>query len=135
MDNNIIVISISVFIAIVVYIFIAQRRHKKKYREQIKPVLEAHGLKYISEKYPGVFKIGPFPKFEVKIGRPQSKFLGISGEYSEYRIITVEDAEENQYEIWAKIEYEIFKIHRIRWRAENPEILPESAKNLFENQL
>jgi hypothetical protein len=80
-----------------------------------------------------MFKVGPFPKFEIEVGRPQSRVGGIRGEYDEYRIVTVRESEGNIHELWAKLEFELFRIRQIKWRSENSQNLPSQARQLLEN--
>jgi hypothetical protein len=80
-----------------------------------------------------MFKVGPFPKFEVEAGRPQSRFAGIRGEYDEYRIVTVQDSNGQIIEMWARLEFELFRLRRIRWRVENNRNFPAQVKKILEN--
>jgi hypothetical protein len=107
-----------------VYAAISYRRAKRDYRRYLEPPLRNCGVEYVSAVSPGLFKTGPFPKIEVEVGRPLSNFLGLRGEYCEYRIVKVRDTEGNLHEIWAVIEFEVFKLRRVRWRAEHKENLP-----------
>lgn len=126
------IIGIFIVIGLTLYFLIIWRRHQKDFREYIEPVLESCGLKFVSAKWPGFFKVGPFPKFEVEIGRPQSRVGGIRGEFNEYRIVTFLDSDGRSHEIWANIEFEMFRLRFIKWRAVNEHSLPEAAKALLE---
>lgn len=112
---------------------IVRRRHHNDYREHLEPILQEHGLRFLSSVYPGPFKIGPFPKFEVRVGRPQSTvpILG-KGEYGEYRAVTAADAGGNQYTLWALVEFEVFRFRRVRWRVEEGAPLPETMTTTLE---
>ena len=48
-----------------------QFNKSKNFRNLIEPQLEKAGMKYIKSEYPGLFKVGPFKKFEIEIGKPQ----------------------------------------------------------------
>ena len=87
----------------------------------------------MSASWPGRFKVGPFPKFEIEVGHPQSRVGGIRGEFDEYRIVTVQDSQGNLHELWANLEFELFHLQRIRWRAENDKNLPAQARKMLEN--
>ena len=112
---------------------ITRRRHGRDHRKDLEPILAAHGLAFVSARWPGRLKVGPFPKFEIEVGRPQSRAGGIRGEYDEYRIVRVQDLQGDSHELWAKIEFELFRLRRIRWRAENDQHFPSQARALLEN--
>lgn len=112
---------------------ITSRRHRRDNRDDIEPILAVHGLTFVSARWPGMFKVGPFPKVEIEVGRPQSRAGGIRGEYDEYRIVTVHDSQGKIHELWAKLEFELFRLRRIRWRAENAKNLPLQAREMLEN--
>lgn len=118
---------------IFIYVFIIWRRHQKDYREHLEPILNAHGFKFVTAKWPGFFKVGPFLSFEVEKGRVQSRIFGFRGEFSEYRIVKFQDPKGQLYEIWANIEFELFRFRRVRWRAYNTQDLPENTKAMLEN--
>ena len=111
---------------------IARRRHKRDHRMDLEPVLNAHGLSFVSSKWPGMFKVGPFPQFEIEVGRPQSRVGGIRGEYDTYRIVSARDAHGNLHELWARIEIEGFRLRRISWRSENEQNLPSTARRILD---
>ena len=111
---------------------ITRRRHRRDYRNDLEPILVKHGLTFVSARWPGMFKVGPFPKIEIEIGRPQSRAGGIRGEYDVYRIVTVQDAKRNIHKLWAKLEFELFGLRRISWRAEKSQHLPPEAREMLE---
>jgi len=116
-----------------VQVLITRRRHGRGYRRDLEPILAAPGLKFVSARWPGMFKVGPFPKFEMEFGRPQSHVLWIRGEYDAYRIVSVQDSEGRVYELWAMLEFELFRLRRVRWRAEKGQNLPAEVRGLLEN--
>ena len=116
-----------------IQLVITNRRHGRDHRKELEPILARHALTFVSAKWPGRFKVGPFPKFEIDVGRPRSRVGGIRGEYDEYRIVTVKDSQGNTHELWARLEFELFRLQRIRWRAENGHILPAQTRELLEN--
>jgi len=128
-------IGIGVLVAggLAVQILITHRRHMRDHRKDLEPILKTHGLTFVSASWPGRFKVGPFPKFEIEVGRPQSRVGGIRGEFDEYRIVTVQDSRGNLHELWANLEFELFRLRRIRWRAENAKSLPSQAREMLEN--
>ena len=111
-------IGILVVAGCAVQFVVSYRRHRRDHRQDLEPMLKSHGFTFISAKWPGLFKVGPFPKVEVEVGRPQSRFGGIRGEYDEYRVVTVKDSQGNRFEIWARLEFELFRLRHIRWRAD-----------------
>lgn len=113
---------------------VARRRHRRDHRRDLEPILAKHGLRFVSARWPGMFKVGPFPKVEIEIGRPQSRAGGIRGEYDTYRIVTVQDSKRNIHEVWAKLEFELFRLRNIKWRAEKDQHLPLEAREMLEGQ-
>lgn len=55
---------------LVVQFTVARRRHRRDYRKDLEPILAKHGLTFVSARWPGMFKVGPFPKVEIETGRP-----------------------------------------------------------------
>ena len=94
--------------------------------------LRKRGVEFVSAVYPGIFKVGPFPKFEVTVGRPQSRALGFRGEYSEYRIVTFKNKAGQTQQLWAKVDFELFRFARVRWRAERKESMPPALLPILE---
>lgn len=135
MSDIVLYIGIGVLVAggFGVQLLITHRRHGRDHRKDLEPILIAHGLTFVSASWPGRFKVGPFPKFEIEVGRPQSRVGGIRGEYDEYRIVTVQDSRGNLHELWANLEFELFRLRRIRWRAEDAKNLPSQAREMLEN--
>lgn len=82
---------------------------KKDFRKLIEPQLEKYGMKYIKAEYPGIFKVGPFKKFEIEIGKPQINGGAINYEKRNYRKITALTSKNSEVEIWAKIDTSWFK--------------------------
>ena len=135
MSDIVLYIGIGVLVAggLAVQLLITHRRHMRDHRKDLEPILKTHGLTFVSASWPGRFKVGPFPKFEIEVGRPQSRVGGIRGEFDEYRIVTVQDSRGNLHELWANLEFELFRLRRIRWRAENAKNLPSQAREMLEN--
>ena|SRR5690606_16005986 len=71
--------------------------------------LTRHELQLIKSEYPGIFKVGPFKKFEINIGKPQINNGAIQYERTYYRKLQVVTKDNKQVEIWAKIETGWFK--------------------------
>ncbi len=135
MHDKVFYVLVGVLVAggLVVQFFITRRRHRRDHRADIEPILSAHGLAFVSARWPGMFKVGPFPRFEIISGRPQSRVGGIRGEYDEYRIVTVQDSQGKNHEIWALLEFELFCLRRIRWRGRHADELPPQARGMLED--
>ena len=112
---------------------IISRRHRRDLSEYLEPVLRRYDVKFISASYPGLFKVGPFPKFETEGGRPQITVGGARGEYNEYRIVSFSDSNGHVYQLWALVEFEMFQFRRVQWRAERKDLLPASVLPILEN--
>ena len=127
------VIGISLFVGGGSTIAILRRRHQRDLSEFLEPDLRKCGVTFISAVYPGLFKIGPFPKFEGPRRRPQTTVNGIRGEYNEYRIVSFSDSKGAVFRLWALVEFEMFQFRRVRWRAEQKDSLPQSVLSILEN--
>ena len=86
-----------------------QRDKRKDFRKLIEPQLERYGMKYVKAEYPGIFKVGPFKKFEIEIGKPQINDGTIQYEKRYYRKITAIAKNKKVVEVWAKIDTGWFK--------------------------
>lgn len=113
-------------------LLLLRRRHGRPYGEHLAPILERHGLCLVSSEFPGWFATGPFPRFEVEVGRPQTRVAGLSGEFDEYRRVTVSDPDGNECTLWALLEFEAFRLRRVRWRAEPQTGAPDTVTALLE---
>ncbi len=135
MDGVLLYVGIALLVVagLTVQFVITRRRHGRDHRRALEPVLKSHGLTFVSANWPGSLKVGPFPKVEVEVCRPQSRVGGISGEYDEYRIVNVRDSDGNTHQLWAKLEFELFRLRRIRWRAEDGQNIPSQARALLED--
>jgi hypothetical protein len=128
-----IVVGLLVVTGIVVSIIIWRHRRGRTHEGTLGPILAERGLTLLSMKTPGFFSVGPFPKIELRSGRPQSRVLGVQGEYNAYRIVELADGEGNRYRLWALLEFELFKLARVRWRVEAGAPVPPAARDLIEN--
>ncbi len=108
------------------------RRHKRGYREHLEPILEEHGLRFVSSQFPGWFKTGPFPKFDTEVGGPQTRIGGFRGEFDQYRRVTASDSDGREWTLWALLEFEAFRFRRVRWRAKPEAAVPDSMKVMLE---
>lgn len=127
-------IFVGIVIAIVVFVHISifLKRQKKDYREHIDPFLRKLNLKFISSVYPGMFKTGPFPKFEIETGASYSRAGSVKGEHFECRIVTFSDNSKT-YQLWAMLEFVTFKLNKIRWRKDQNQTFPKAMEQFIEN--
>ncbi len=123
---------IAIIASLVAHFVISRRRRLCDYRKDIEPVLRARGLTLVGTRCADWFTVGPFPKIEVQWGRPQSEVMGFCGEYSQYRIVACQDSSGSNYELWAKLEFELFRLRRIRWRAEKGQAVPSQVQDIME---
>ena len=84
--------------------------------------LTRYGLKLMKSEYPGIFKVGPFPKFEVEIGKPQINGGAIQYERTFIRKLQVLTKNNEQREIWARIETGWFKETTVQFKPNLKEI-------------
>ncbi len=123
-----------VAIALFAQVIVSRRRQRRDVREYLAPPLRERSAEFISAVSPkGLFNTGPFPKFEAEVGRPISSIAGVQGEYLEYKIVHFRDSEGAVPELWALIEFEVFKFRRVRWRAEYKEGLSPAILSMLEN--
>lgn len=119
---------VGIAIPLLITIVIASSRQSRDCTAELKPLVEAAGFEWVRCENPGAFKVGPFPKFEVVVGRPQTNILGIRGEYTVYSIVTIRDSLGRDREVWAKLEFECFKFHHAEWKPDLNELQREIAK-------
>jgi len=86
-----------------------QLNKRKSFKELIEPQLKRFGMQYIKSEYPGIFKVGPFKKIEIEIGKLQINNGTTQYEKTYYRKVTVLTKNKSKVEIWAKIETGWFK--------------------------
>ena len=96
-----------------------QFNKSKNFRNLIEPKLEKVGMKYLKSEYPGLFKVGPFKKFEIEIGKPQINNGTVRYERTYYRKVTALKNNKTEVEIWAKIETGWFKENSVEF---NPKL-------------
>ncbi|WP_432670639.1 hypothetical protein [Flavobacterium sp. SM2513] len=86
-----------------------QHEKSKDFRKLLEPQLERYGMEYVKAEYPGIFKVGPFKKFEIEIGTPQINNGTIQYEKRYYRKITAITKKKKVVQVWAKIDTSWFK--------------------------
>jgi hypothetical protein len=135
MSNHTIILLVTGFLVLGLAqsFFILGRRHRRDLSEFLVPDLQKCGVEFVSAVYPGRFKVGPFPKFEMEYGRLQTSVGGIPGQYIEYRIVSFRDIDGRVYHLWALVEFECFQFRRARWRAERGGLLPPKISPILEN--
>lgn len=88
----------------------------KDFANEIEMDCNKYGLKYVSSKYPGLFKVGPFKKFEITIGKPTINNGAIQYDHTYYRLVEVKTKNNRIEQIWAKIETSWFKDTQITYK-------------------
>ena len=88
----------------------------KDFGDIIQTELEKHGLKYVKSRYPGLFKVGPFKKFEITVGKPLINNGAIQYDHTYYRIVELKTKTNRTELIWAKIDTNWFKETNIDFR-------------------
>ncbi|MDY0781320.1 hypothetical protein [Tenacibaculum sp. IB213877] len=87
----------------------------KDFSELIRSELTKHKLEFISSNYPGIFKVGPFKKFEIDI-KPQINHGAIQYEKTYYRIVKLKDRKGKIKEVWTKIDTTWFAKTKIEFK-------------------
>lgn len=87
----------------------------KNFDDVISSELKKHKLHLVRSTYPGLFKVGPFKKFEISIGKPQINNGTVQYEHTYYRIIELENKRKMKKTVWAKIETSWFKNTKIQF--------------------
>ena len=114
----------------IVGLVVARHRHRKDYRGYLAPELERHGLQFVSARYPGAFRVGPFPFIEPRANRHLQTNIG---SFVEYREVDCIDRAGRHFTVWAQLDFVFYILQRLRWRIEAGASFPESAKGLLEN--
>ena len=97
-------------IVIAIYLYVKWFSDSSKdFSELIESKLKTKGIKFVSSTYPGLFKVGPFKKFEISIGKPQINDGTIQYENTYYRMIELKTKNDTTKIIWAKIDTSWFK--------------------------
>lgn len=135
MPTNELIFGLLIVVSLLFSWFVFHRRRHRDPRPYLEPILSRHDLRYVSSRAPGgLLDTGPFPKVEVTVGRPQTEVGGIRGEYAQYRIVSIEDADGVGCEVWAQLEFERFRVRRVRWRAASDGSVPASVRPLLETR-
>ncbi len=88
----------------------------KNFADIIEADLKKYGLKYLSSTYPGLFKVGPFKKFEITLGKPMINNGSVQYERTYYRIVRLKTKNNKTTQVWAKIETNWFKETQIEYK-------------------
>lgn len=75
----------------------------KDFTSLIDSKLKANNMKLIHLTYSGLFKVGPFRKFEISIGKPQINDGAIQYKKTYYRIVELETRKKTTEKVWVKI--------------------------------
>lgn len=110
-------------IGIIISLFIKWLSDSSKdFTDLIKAELETKGMKLISLTYPGLFKVGPFKKFEISFGKPQINDGAVQYEKTYYRVVELETKRNRTKKVWVKIETSWFKETQIEFNPKLSEI-------------
>ncbi len=123
-------IGIAAVLTAVIGFAVVRRRHQRDYREYLAPELLRHGLQFVSARYPGAFRVGPFPIVEPRANRHLQTNVG---SFVEYRLVSCADSAGRQYEVWAKLDFAGYVLQQLCWRVEPSANLPDSARGLLES--
>lgn len=88
----------------------------KDFSKEIEAELKKHGFKFVSSQYPGLFKVGPFKKVEITIGKPQINNGTVQYENRYYRIVEFRTKDNRTERTWAKIDTSWFKETQIEFK-------------------
>ena len=108
-------VAVAVGVGFAINIVRMRARRRKTYQELLEPELKGFGFNFVSSTTPKLFDRGPFPKFEIEIGRPTLKTPIGSGGYDEYRIVRFRDPRGVEHEAWARLKFALFRIWKIDW--------------------
>lgn len=102
---------------------------KKNFDHLIDKKLYRHGLKLLKSEYPGIFNVGPFPKFKIEPGKPQINNGAIQYERTYFRKLQVLKSNKEKIEVWAKIETSWFKDTTVEFKPNLNEIKQKTGGN------
>jgi hypothetical protein len=91
-------------------------RRRKDYRELIEPMLQQAGYRFLYTKAPGLFRVGPFPKVEMKTQPVQTITPIGRGEYDQYRIVYAATPDGKEKSFWVRLEFVEFRFTKAEWR-------------------
>ncbi len=94
----------------------------KDFSELIQVELRKNGMKLVSSKYPGIFKVGPFEKVKISIGKPLINDGAIQYEKSYIRLVKLETKTKKVQEVWVRISTHWFKETKIEFRPQLSDI-------------
>ncbi len=117
------ILIVFIIVAIPLGLYINQESNKSKdFSDLIEIALKKHGLHFVSSTYPGLFKVGPFKKFEITIGKPVINDGAIQYDHTYYRIVELKTKHQQTKKVWAKIETNWFKDTHIEFKPSLSEI-------------
>lgn len=89
-------------------------KSSKDFTEQIETELKLEKMSLLNLSYPGLFKVGPFKKIEISIGKPIINGA-VQYENTYYRIVELKTEKNKTYKIWARIDTNWFKETKIKF--------------------
>lgn len=88
----------------------------KDFSQLIRVELGKSNMKLLSLKYPGIFKVGPFEKIKISVGKPLINDGAIQYEKSYIRKVKLETSTKKVHEVWVRIETHWFKETKCEFR-------------------
>jgi len=115
MNIFLLILIISIVIALS-FLMIWISDSSKDFFELIELELRSKGMKLSSCSYPGLFKVGPFEKISISIGKPQINKGAIQYEKTYFRIIELKTKNNKTKKIWVKITKNWFNETKIEFK-------------------
>jgi len=107
------------FLLVILVLFVNWKLDSSKdFSELVQVELRKNNMKLISLKYPGIFKVGPFEKFKISVGKPLINDGAIQYDKSYIRLVKLQTNTNKTHEVWVKIKTHWFKETKVEFRPE-----------------
>jgi|TARA_B100000767_G_scaffold145836_1_gene137504 hypothetical protein len=120
MPNSVIILLVTVLVLIgtIGSIISYQIKKRKTFNDLITKKLRKHNLILVQNKFPGIFKVGPFKSDQIKveIGKPLINNGTIKYNRTYFRQLELKNQNGKTFECWAKIDTHWFKDTQIQFR-------------------
>ena len=105
-----------ILLAILVLFISWKYDSSKDFSQLIQVELRKNNMKLVNLKYPGIFKVGPFEKIKITVGKPLINDGAIQYEKSYIRLVKLETNNKKVHEVWVKISTHWFKETKVEFR-------------------
>jgi hypothetical protein len=108
-------ITILVVVGAIGHLAVSTSRHRRNLNDLLRPMVEANGLELLDSRPRPMFRTGPFPWLRFKVLKVKTTVLGLSGEYSTFRIVRVRSAG-HVIDVWVRLDFQAFELLEAEWK-------------------